>query len=57
MGRMTDAEAIEELAKALDHISKSKELAETDICRTEIENLEDMYWDVIDGIIESMATH
>lgn len=52
---MTDAEAFKELAKALDHISRAEKLADTDICKTEIQNMVEMYWDVTDGIIEGMA--
>lgn len=54
---MTDAEAVEELAKALGHISRAEELVESKSSKTEVENLREMCDDVIDGLIGEMADH
>lgn len=54
---MTDAEAVEELAKALDHISRVEELVESGSSEIEVENLREMCDDVIDGLIGGMAEH
>lgn len=54
---MSDPEAVEELAEAMNHIKKAQEKVERDVARTELKNLEVSCQDCIDGIISDLASH
>lgn len=57
ISNMSDSEALEELIKALGHIEKSREKAESEIAETELENLQLMCNDCINGLLSDIASH